>query len=166
MSNLFDLPLVKSSLTPMKIRLLGLAVLIALFAGVALHAQQPKKQPQDKTELEGKMDTMGKAWKQLKRQVSDPTQNADSLQLVATIRTAAEEAMKLIPARAADVPTSDRTKFVADYQAGIKKLIEGFGKLKTALKAGNNEKAAQLVAEISAMQKAGHKEFERPDEKK
>ena len=112
------------------------------------------------------MDKMSEAWKKLKRQVADIAKNADSLQLIATIRVAAEEAVNLVPARAADVPAADRAKFVADYQAGIKKLVEGFGKLEVALKADKNEEAAKLVAEISALQKAGHKAFERPDEKK
>lgn len=112
------------------------------------------------------MDVMGKAWKKLKRQVADASQNPDSLQLVATIRTAAEDALKLIPARVADVPAADQAKFMADYQAGIRKLIASFGKLEAALSAGKNDEAVKLVAEISVIQKAGHNAFERPDEKK
>ena len=150
----------------MKIRILGLAVLIALFASFALHAQEPKKQPKEETELEGKMEKMGKAWKQLKRQVKDVSKNAESLELVATIRAASEEASKLTPAMAADIPAADRAKFVADYQAGVKKLIVELGKLEAALKADKNDEAVKLVADIGALQKAGHKEFKRPDEKK
>jgi len=150
----------------MKIRILGLAVLIALFASFALHAQEPKKQPKEETELEGKMEKMGKAWKQLKRQVKDVSKNAESLELVATIRAASEEASKLTPAMAADIPAADRAKFVADYQAGVKKLIGALGQLETALKADKNDEAVKLVADIGALQKAGHKEFKRPDEKK
>jgi soluble cytochrome b562 len=115
--------------------------------------------------MEGKMDTMGGAFRKLKRQVADATKNAESLQLLATIQTAANEAAKLIPAKAADLPAADRAKFEADYQAGMKKLIDGFGKLEVALKADKNDEAAKLVGEIGALQKAGHKEFKRPDEK-
>jgi soluble cytochrome b562 len=150
----------------MKIRILGLAVLIALSAGFALHAQEPQKQPKDETELEGKMDRMGKAWKQLKRQVGDATKNTESLQLVATVRASAEEAAKLTPAMAEDIPAADRAKFVADYQVGVKKLIGALGQLEAALKADKNDEAVKLVADIGALQKAGHKAFKRPDEKK
>jgi soluble cytochrome b562 len=150
----------------MKIRSLFLAVLLIAPATFVLCAEAPKKQPEEKTELERKMDKMSEAWKKLKRQVADATQNADSLQLVATIQAAAEEALKLVPARAADVPATERAKFVADYQAGIKKLLESFGKLETALQSGRNEEAVKLVADLGAFQKASHKVFERPDEKK
>ena len=151
----------------MKLRNVLWSVLLVLTVSFFVHAEEaPKKQPVEKTELEGKMDVMGKAWKKLKRQVADASQNPDSLQLVATIRTAAEDALKLIPARVADVPAADQAKFMADYQAGIRKLIASFGKLEAALSAGKNDEAVKLVAEISVIQKAGHNAFERPDEKK
>lgn len=112
------------------------------------------------------MDSMSQAWKKLKRQAADATKNAESLQLVATLRSAAEEAAKLEPAKAADVPVADRAKFVAEYRVGIKKLIAALTQLETALQAGKNDEADKLVADIGALQKAGHKEFKRPDEKK
>jgi hypothetical protein len=34
------------------------------------------------------------------------------------------------------------------------------------LKADKNDEAVKLVADIGALQKAGHKQFKRPDEKK
>lgn len=36
-------------------------------------------------------------------------------------------------------------------------------KLADALKAGNNDEAARLVAELGKIQKADHKEFRRPE---
>ena len=150
----------------MKIRILLLAVLFAFPAVVVVRADEHKKSANDETELEEKMDSMGQAWKKLKRQAADATKNAESLQLVATLRTAAEEAAKLEPAKAADVPVADRAKFVADYRGGIKKLIGELAKLEVALQAGKNDEAAKLVADIGALQKAGHKEFTRPAEKK
>jgi len=102
------------------------------------------------------MEKMGGAFRKLKRQIADPTQNAASLQLVATIRAAAEEASRLTPAKSADVPAADRAKFEADYQAKMKNFTVELGKLE----------AVKLVADLGALQKAGHKEFKRPDEKK
>jgi soluble cytochrome b562 len=150
----------------MKIRILLIAVFALFTTTLSLSADESKTHPKEETELEGKMDTMAGAWRKVKRQVADASKNAESLELVATIRTAAEEAAKLTPAMAADVPAGDRAKFVADYQAGIKRLVVELGKLEAALKAGNNDEAAKLVADIGALQKAGHKQFKRPDEKK
>ena len=150
----------------MKIRLFLFAVLLAVPTAFDLRAAEPGKQPQEETELEGKMDRMGGDWRKLKRQVADATKNADSLQLLAAIRAASAEATKLIPAKAEDVPVADRAKFVAGYQARMKTLDEAFEKLEAVLRAGKNDEAVNLVAEIGALQKAGHKEFKRPEEKK
>ena len=150
----------------MKIRILLLAVLLAVPAAFFLRAedpQQPKKQPKDETELEGKMEVMGSAFRKLRNQVGDATKNADSLELVARIRAAATEAVKLTPAKTADLPASDRAKFVADYQAKMKGFFEQLEKLEAVLKAGKNDEAAKLIADIRAFQKEAHKQFERPD---
>jgi len=48
----------------------------------------------------------------------------------------------------------------------MKELIGQLEKLDAALKAGRNDEAAKLVTDLKATQKAGHKEFKRPDEKK
>ena len=106
----------------MRICLLLLAALLMVPSTFVVSAEPPK-QPQEETELEDKMDVMGTAFRKLKRQVNDVTQNAASLQLVATIHMAAEEAVKLVPAKAADVPVAERAKFVADYQMKMKDLL-------------------------------------------
>jgi len=149
----------------MKIRILLLSAVLAFPLTFAVRAEGPKKPAQEETELEGKMEKMGQAWKKLKRQVTDASKNADSLQLVATIRASAEEAVKLTPAKAADIPEAERAKFVADFRADMKEFLTELGKLDAALKADQNVEAAKLLAKIGAMQKAAHKEFKRPEEK-
>jgi len=148
----------------MRIRHLLLAALLMVPSMFPLRAESPK-QPQEETELEDKMDVMDTAFRKLKRQVNDATQNAASLQLVATIRLGAEEAVKLVPAKAADVPAAERAKFVADYQMKMKDLLTTLEKLEVTLRADKNDEAARLVAELGVMQKVGHKTFKRPDEK-
>ena len=147
----------------MKIHLLLLTLFLVGPAMCVLQAEDPRKQSQEETELEGKMNKMADAWRKLKRQVADGTKNADSLQLLATIRAATEESAKLIPAKAADFSGVDHAKFVADFQAKMKTLGDKFAQLEEALKAGRNDEAVKLTAEIGAMQKAGHKEFKRPE---
>jgi soluble cytochrome b562 len=147
----------------MKIRLLLLAALLVTFAPPCLRAEEAKKQPREETDLEGKMHKMSGAFRKLKRLVTDASKNADSLQLVATMQSEAAEALKLVPAKADDLPAADRAKFVSDYQTKMKSLIETLEKLETALKANKNDEAAKLVGDLSTLQKAGHKEFKRPD---
>jgi len=148
----------------MRLHHLLLAAFLTVPSTFVLRAEPPK-QPQEETELEDKMDVMGTAFRKLKRQVTDATQNAASLQLVATIRLGAEEAVKLVPAKAADVPAAERAKFVADYQVKMKDLLTTLEKLEVALRADKNDEAARLVAELGIMQKVGHKTFKRPDKK-
>jgi hypothetical protein len=116
-----------------------------------------------KTELELRMDRMGKAFRKLRKQVADPTQNASSLQLLSTMDDAMKEALDLTPAKADDVPADQRAKFVDDYKAGIKGMQDELAKLRAALTAGKNDDATKIVAEIFEQEKKDHKEFRRPE---
>lgn len=127
-------------------------------------AQTSPKKNHPSTELEDRMDEMGNAFKKLRRQVSDPTKNASSLELVAKLRAGSEKAIKLTPAKAADLPEADRPKFIADFREGIKHLQGSIGKLEDALKANQNEEAAKILKELGAEQKEGHKKFMRPQD--
>ena len=115
-----------------------------------------------KTDLEMRMDRMGKALRKLKKQVADPAQNASSLELVASMQAAATEALDFTPAKAADLPADQQAKFVDDYKAGIKGMKDEFTKLSAALTAGKNDDAVKLVAEIGDLEKKDHKEFRKP----
>jgi soluble cytochrome b562 len=125
-------------------------------------AAKPAKSDEDQTELGDKMDKMNGAFRKLKKQLPDPASNASSLEQVAILRQYAEEAIKLTPAKAADIPEANRAKFVADYQAGMKKTLELIGNLEAALKANKNDEAQKVFAELGAAQKEGHKQFKRP----
>jgi soluble cytochrome b562 len=115
-----------------------------------------------KTDLEMRMGRMSKAFRALKKQVADPTQNASSLQLVATMQAASKEAMDLTPAKAADLPADEQAKFMDDYKAGMKGMQDEFTKLSDALTAGKNDDAVKIVAEIGDLEKKDHKEFRKP----
>ena len=150
----------------MKLRSLLFAVLLYAPAGFVLRGEAPARQPQEETELERSMEIMAGAFRKLKRQVADVSKNTESLQLVATMRTAANEGLKLAPAKTADVAEADREKFIAEYRKEMRKLIEDFGKLEAALQAKKNGEAVILVEAISSIQKTGHRVFTRPDEVK
>jgi hypothetical protein len=160
----------------MKIRP-SLACLLALpiLAPVLSFAQVPPPTPagsstpaaapaddEKKTDLEVRMDHMGRAYRKLKKQVADPTQNASSLQLVATMQTAAKEALEFTPAKAADLPADQQAKFEEDFKAGIQGMQDEFTKLSDALTANKNDDAVKIVADIDALEKKDHKEFRKP----
>ena len=46
-----------------------------------------------------------------------------------------------------------------------KKLIDTLGRLESALKANDLPGASKLIAEAKDVQKSGHKDFKKPDEK-
>lgn len=142
-----------------------LLLISALFtAGVMAAEEAPAgaKAPET-TALEDRMGEMSTAFRKLRRQAMDPAANAASLELVATMRTTAEAALELSPARMADLPEAERPKFLADYQSGIKRLLELLAQVETALKAGDNGAAEKLVKRLAMLQKASHREFKRPD---
>jgi len=116
-----------------------------------------------KTDLELRMDRMGKAFRKLRKQVADPTQNASSLLLLTTMDDAAKEALDYTPAKAQDLPEDQRAKFEEDFKAGIKGMQDEFAKLRDALTAGKNDDAVKIVADIAALEKKDHKDFRRPE---
>lgn len=144
----------------MKIRLLFATLVCALAVGPGAFAAEAE------TELGGKMEKIGGAFRALRRQVADTTKNQDSLAKVAAIRKLAEESLKLEPARKADVPAAEQKKFVDNYRAEMKKFIEMTDKVAAALKAGNNEEAGKLLGAINDHQKQSHKAFKKDDKKK
>jgi len=126
-------------------------------------AVAPAHDDEKKTELEMRMDRIGKAFRKLKKQVADPAQNASSLELLSAMQAAAKEALEFTPAKAEDLPEDQRAKFEEDFKSGIKNLQDLFAKLQDAFAAGKNEDAARLVDEIGGFEKKEHKEFRRPE---
>ena len=123
-------------------------------------AAKPKK-----TELAKDMDKINRAVRTLRKQINDSSKNDDSLAQVAIIHDAAVAASKETPAWTADQPQADQAKFVADFQAKMKDFVADIDKLTDALKAGDNAAAAKLFAGLGLDEKAGHKQFKKPEEK-
>jgi soluble cytochrome b562 len=144
-----------------------LLLLAALLLAPAVIFAQPKKDRPD-TDIEKDMHKIGLAYRQLRKQVSDPAQNAASLELVAAIKAGALDARTHTPLKAADVPEPDRAAFEASFQKKMGEFVAAVDQLEEALKAGNNAEAARLAGELDRLQKTDHKEFRRPekDEKK
>lgn len=143
----------------MKIRVLLFTLISALVVAPTIHADEPE------TELGAKMEKMGGAFRTLRRQISDPSKNQDSLAKVAVIRENAVASMKLEPAKKAELPTAQQKKFVADYQAKMKEFIGLTDQVAAALKANKNDEAARLVGVMADQQKKGHGDFQKKKKK-
>ncbi|HSI10346.1 MAG TPA: cytochrome b562 [Rariglobus sp.] len=143
----------------MKLRLLLAALSLSLAASPFVRAAG-----EDETQLGKEMSAMNKAFRQLKKQAADATQNAASAELVAQVKKNAEASIELIPEKAAGLPEAERAAFAENYKKEMKAFVGVLGKLEAAFKAGDNEAAGKLIAEIGALQKAGHKEFRKPKE--
>jgi soluble cytochrome b562 len=128
-------------------------------------APAPAAAPDDekKTDIEVRMDKVGKAFRKLRKQVADPAQNAASLALVASMISNLKEAEGFTPAKATDLPEDQREKFVSDYKAGLKAMEDTLSKLSDALTAGDNAGAGKIVSEVFAEEKKDHKAFRRPE---
>ena len=142
-----------------------LLLVAALVLSPSVTFAEAKKKDHPDTEIEKAMDQMAGAVRKLRSLVTDPAQTATSLELVATIKAGALEAEKHVPLRAADVPESDRAAFVADFQKRMDAFIAAVAKIESALKDGKNDEAGRLFKELGGLQKAGHKDFQRPEEK-
>ena len=156
----------------MKKRLLPIALAFTLFfpAAALMRAEgdpapkEAKPGPKEEdTELGKTMDVLNKAWKKLRKQVTDPASNASSVELVAIVKEQSEKALTLQPDKAKDLPEADRPKFIEGYKAKMKEFHDKLDKLSDAFKANDNTTAAALLKELGLMQREGHKEYKRPD---
>jgi soluble cytochrome b562 len=127
---------------------------------------QNKSSAAEQTELGLRMEDINASWRRLRRQVSDPTQNAASLALIAKIREAAKGTEQMAPAKTVDIPEAKRAKFQADYAAGMEKFFGQIDALEAALKGSDNAAAAKVVAAVNDYQKEAHKEFRKETDKK
>jgi len=153
----------------MKIRTVLSLLAAAFIVSPLLRAQDAMTPPpaapaasgdsEEKTDLDKKMDVVSKNLRKLKKQASDSTKNDSSLELLATMQGALKDALDMTPAKAADLPDDQKTKFMTDYKAGLNGMMDEFTKLGTALKAGNNDDAVKIVAEIEDLEKKDHKSF-------
>ncbi len=114
------------------------------------------------TPLGEQMEVIGDAFRQLRRQAEDPEQNTSTLELLATMRAAAEKALELKPEYTADQPEDEQAKFVEAFRQDMHAFIGLIDEATAAIKAGDNTKAAGLVDQMRDAQRSSHKAYRRP----
>lgn len=139
---------------PAKIYTAALTLMIAV--SLSTHTARADEK---ESELGGKMKIIAKSVKQLRNQISDPAQQQSSVSLTEDALKAAQDAKKLAPSKAANVPEADRAKFITDYQAQMDVLIKDLTTIEDALKAGKYDDAQKAYGELGQVKKDGHSKF-------
>jgi soluble cytochrome b562 len=145
----------------MKIRLL----LFTLISAIAMGSITLRAADDDQTALGAKMEKIGGAWRKVKAQINDKSQNADTLAKLAIVKENLVAGAKEEPDLAKSKSGAEKEKFVADFRAKMKEETEKVDKIIVLVKAGNNEEAAKLVGTVDQDQKDAHKSFKKGKKK-
>lgn len=141
-----------------------LLLVIALamsMAVVAFQARTAVAADDSETELETHMDGIDKAYKALKKQVADPSKNAESLKLVVKMEQEAIIAKTLIPAKEAD--EKDKAAFQTAFRSAMCDFCVEILNLEKALVNNKNDEAAAIVKKLNEMKTSGHKQFQKDE---
>ncbi len=136
----------------MKLRLLLPLLLVAT-------ATTPLLRAESDTPLEKQMQLMARTMRQLSGQIADPAKQQENVTLLGTLRQAAETSRSLDPIKTATVPESQRPAFLAAYRDQMGRLASAFSSAGEAVKAGQFDKAKELVQSVGAIKKEGHSRF-------
>jgi soluble cytochrome b562 len=118
-----------------------------------------EKKAADETELTKVMEDLSKALKAIKKNVKDPSKNAESLKQVEIAEKAAIASKDLPPAMLAKTPEAKKAEVIAGYKKAMDACIAEIAKLKQQLKDGKNEDAAETLKNLKTMEDDGHEKY-------
>ena len=118
----------------------------------------------EKTPLAKEMSAMNKAWRQIKKQAGDASQNAETVKLLDQVIENCEAAVDMIPVRSEEVSEDKRTAYIEAYKKEIKELTQQYESLRSLFEAGENEEAQGMIKKTDDLKKEGHKEFKPKDD--
>jgi hypothetical protein len=142
---------------------LAIAGSLFTFAGMS-RAQDDDTPPasQPAVSLEHEMEQMGREFKTIRNQLSDPSQNASTIAAVLELEQHTLAAKSAIPRAATTMPTAaDNAAKLADFQATLLNVLRQELDLEEQLRANKNDEAAKTVASIRGLESDGHREFRR-----
>jgi len=135
---------------------LAWVVCIVLTPLVVLMAQQPAPRPFPF------MTEMEQIFRELRVQISDPKQNASSLEMIGRLKEDSVGARETVPPMIAKLPSEQQPATLAAYKQQMTKLIGQEEELQKALRAGQNARAADILKAIAATRQEGHDRFRPP----
>ena len=130
---------------------LMLATLVVL--APALMAQQPAPRPFPF------MTEMEQIFRELRVQISDPKENASSLEMVGRLKENSVAARETMPPMIAKLPSAQQPARLAAFKQQMSKLIGQEEELQKALRAGQNARAADILKAIGTTRQEGHAQF-------
>lgn len=149
----------------MKNRFLLTALVVALAAAATAFARPTVSVPQDgdETQLEQYMEEINRGMRKLRRAVTDPEANAESIQDVRAMELLVIKSRNETPKMAADIAEDDRAEWLLEYQAGMLDFSAKLLELETALVHGDNESAAAAYKVLGELKSPAHKKFKAKD---
>jgi soluble cytochrome b562 len=105
------------------------------------------------------MEAINRNLRKLTRQYADPAQKASSLEIVATLQKSAEASKTNFPEKAEKMPEDDKAKYIALFTKDMEALSKQLADLKTAIEAGDNDKAKAQLDALNQLKNSSHKEL-------
>lgn len=125
---------------------------------ILLGADAPK-------DLHHNMEAMEQPFKQLYKQIKDPSQNSSSLELVMELQRLTLASKTQLPKKVTTMPSTQQAEASNDYRQMMVNLLRQELDLEEQLLNGDNAKAFETLEAMNQLQKDGHKEF-RPKRKR
>ncbi len=113
------------------------------------------------TELEGKMQSMKKAFKELAKSLEQPVaaDQGKYLNLISQLHDAAAKARDLTPEKAEEIPADKRPDFIKAFQKQMDETVAAIDLLKKDVADSDWAGAQKQIAALKKDQKEGHSEF-------
>jgi len=131
-----------------------------LLLAICLAAHAPLlKAEEGNSSLEHQMKILAKGTRQLSQQVTDPSQQQSSVDLIEKLKKASQDSKSFDPRMVETIPVADKAKFLTDYRAQMDKLSEAFTKIEDAVKSGHYAEAKSLLTSVNGIKREGHDKF-------
>jgi hypothetical protein len=131
---------------------------VAMWSGTAAPSVAAA-QPEEATELTGKMEEIDKRVRVLRRTLRSEEHNEMSLNFIAELQGYVLEAKLLEPAKAANIPTGERDAFVAAYRKELATLLIETVNIEIAVLDNDLETAMKIYEKVAAMEEPAHQKF-------
>lgn len=110
------------------------------------------------------MKDLGKNFKAVGKQVTDPSKNQNTLALVRDMESLLADALEEIPETVAELPVDQQEAKQVEYKLQINGTLLLAQQLEKALLANDNSAAAKIAGQMSAARKKGHDEFRKKED--